>query len=79
MLTWSTPDDHRGVICAAGGKGRYHIRWKNGYLLTGVGHDDLPMLVIHHNGRLFETLDKAKDFAEAIERVKTVESQISGA
>lgn len=78
MLTWTPPDDERGAITAAGGKGRYTIRWRDGYTLTGVGHDRLPMLVLPPHGRGFETLDGAKDFAEAIERVKTVEPEASG-
>ena len=81
MLNWSPPEDHTGgCIVAAGGKGWYTIRWqtRSGYMLTGTGHDDLPMLVLPPYGRQFDTLDKAKDFAAAIERVKATEPQISG-
>ena len=79
MLTWSTPEAG-GSVTAAGGKGWYTIGWqtRTGYLLTGHGHGDLPMLILPPYGRLFETLDKAKDFAEAIERVKATEPQASG-
>lgn len=81
MLKWSPPDTNtRGCITAAGGKGVYMIRWqtRTGYILTGMGHDDIPMLALPPYGRRFETLDRAKDYAERIERVGTVEPQISG-
>lgn len=79
MLTWTQPNQH-GQIEAAGGKGTYTITWVGslGYTLTGVGHDGLPMLVLPPYGRLLETLDKARDLAEAIERVKAVEPEASG-
>ena len=75
MLTWTTADD-RGHIAATGGKGRYQIRWdRRGYVLTGHGHGDLPMLALP---RRFDTLDAAKDRAAALERVKAVEAEVSG-
>ena len=78
ILKWTHPNPD-GVIEAFGGKGHYQIRWRShGYTLTGVGHDRLPMLALSP-GRAFNTLDRAKDYAQALERVRAVEPEASGA
>lgn len=75
MLTWRPAPDRRSIT-ATGGKGIYTIRWEAGqYVLTGVGHDQLSMLALP---RQFNSLDRAKDHAAALERVTAKEWQVSG-
>lgn len=80
ILTWTRPDRDCGSITAAGLKGTYTVRWvgMQGYSLTGVGHDTLPMLALPPYGRMFGHLDHAKDHAAALERVKACEAQAGG-
>lgn len=79
MMTWTRPDNDCGQITAHGNRGAYTIRSVGslGYTLTGLGHDDLPMMQLPPYGRLFETLDAAKDYASGLERV-AAEGQVSG-
>ena len=74
ILNWR-PADADGAITAVGVKGVYDIRWRGVYVLTGVGHDRIGMLALP---RRFDTLDGAKDWAAALERVRTIESEASG-
>lgn len=63
---------------AFGAKGHYTIHRAPGFsgcVLTANGHDDLPMLAIPPFGKSFDTLQRAKDYAERIEWVKTPEPQ----
>lgn len=76
MLTWKS-----GNLKAIGRRGVYTIeraRGGEGFVLTGVGHDELPLLELQPFGERFETLDDAKGRAAALERIKTNESEVSG-
>jgi hypothetical protein len=68
-------------IEAVGIRGVYTISqrlWGKPWLLSAVGHDQLPLLAVGFPGLDFDTLDHAKDNATRIDRVKTVEPQVSG-
>lgn len=76
MLTWKS-----GNLKAIGRRGTYTIeraRGGEGFLLTGVGHDELPMLDLPPFGERFDSIDAAKDRAAALERIKPIESEVSG-
>lgn len=79
MLTWTRTT--RGLE-AVGRRGWYTIRrhrHMHACLLTAVGHDELPMLILPADGRHFATVADAKDYANQIERVRAVEPEVSGA
>lgn len=80
MLTWSSHDHIVGTITAVGLRGVYSVSQVGpAWMLSGVGHDDLPLLSLPVSGRVFARLDDAKYHAQRLDAVKTVEPQISGA
>lgn len=71
----STPEG----MTTTGRRGTYKIRWVTGmYILTGVGHDDLPMSGMSPWGRKFESSSEAQLFAGWLELAQA-ESEVSGA
>ena len=79
MLRWQGFTVGREGMWAFGLRGRYQIRLVSAwYVLTGVGHDDLPMLVLPPWGRKFPSLAEAQAHAERIESVRVVEPEVSG-
>ena len=79
-LQWTGFTSSPNGMTATGLKGRYRINWLAGrYILTGFGHDDLPMLALNAWGRQYETLEAAQTMAEGLEAVRAVEPEVSGA
>ncbi|MFA5712008.1 hypothetical protein [Mycolicibacterium sp.] len=80
MLMWQTHDQIPGAEQAVGLRGEYVVRRvPDSFVLTGYGHDTLPLLDLPPAGRKFVRLDDAKQFANQLERVSARESEVSGA
>jgi hypothetical protein len=77
-MTW-TQNGHD--VESFGAKGHYVIKRSPGFsgcVLTALGHDGLPLLTLPPYGKSFDNVQKAKDYAERIEWVRTVEPVVGG-
>lgn len=73
-MNWETVGPQR--MEALGTKAVYTLRSATGFVgcvLTAVGWDGLPLLALPPFGKHFARPNEAKDYAERLERVKTVE------
>lgn len=67
----------RGCLDAVGMRGRYRIHWAAGMcVLSGVGHDELPMIQLPAEGRVFSSVSLAKAYATEVDAC--VEALIGG-
>lgn len=78
-LRWSSHDHIVGAVTAIGIRGVYSIQ-KVGpcWSLQGVGHDDLPLLALPPEGKVFVYLQVAQDYAAAVDAKMLAESQVGG-
>lgn len=79
MLAWRSHEHMVGTLVAVGAKGEYSVQQVGAkWILQGRGHDGLSMLPIPVQGDEFDTLDTAQERANRLDRVRTVEAQVSG-
>ncbi|ART68173.1 hypothetical protein BTO20_05845 [Mycobacterium dioxanotrophicus] len=79
MLQWTSHDHIIGTQTAVGMRGVYSVqRVGPEWILQGQGHDGLTMLAIPVEGKAFASLDSAKTWAGELDRVRSVEPQVSG-